>query len=243
MVWFKVDDKFHSHSKVRKVLAEEPAALALWVVAGSWSSDNLLDGFVPDHQLQWLLPARADELAHKLVTARLWRRVRGGYQFHDFADWNKTKEEWLALKEARAEAGRRGGVSSGNTRSNGQANGSANAQANAKQKRTPTRPEPKESSSNSLTQPDGFEEFWTVYPRKTAKDAGRKAYAGARKRGADQEEILAGVVAYRDECRRDQTQQRFIAHASTWLNQGRWKDHLEQQQQLFDDRPRSFLEN
>jgi hypothetical protein len=73
MTWFKVDDNLHSHSKTRKVLAEEPAALALWTVAGSWSSDNLTDGLIPDHQLPWLMPSRTDELARMLVTAGLWK--------------------------------------------------------------------------------------------------------------------------------------------------------------------------
>lgn len=31
MTWFKVDDKFHSHSKVRKVLAEAP-----WIPSENW---------------------------------------------------------------------------------------------------------------------------------------------------------------------------------------------------------------
>lgn len=93
MTWFKVDDKLHSNNKIRKVAAEEPAALALWLIAGSWCSDNTNDGVVPDHQLPWLMPARGDELAHKLVSARLWRRVRGGYQFHDWTDWNPSREK------------------------------------------------------------------------------------------------------------------------------------------------------
>lgn len=230
-MWFKVDDKFHQHSKVRKVLAEEPAALALWVVAGSWSSDNLQDGFVPDHQLQWLLPARADELAHKLVTARLWRRVRGGYQFHDFADWNKTKEEVLALREARAEAGRKGGVNSGDTRSNGQASASANAEAKTKQKRTQTRPDQTESSSNSHGDPPapGFDEIWSIYPfKRGGRQGAEKAYAKALKQpGVTHNIILAGVQAYRDECVQQQTQQRYVAHAATWLNNGRWDEFTE----------------
>lgn len=142
MTWFKVDDKFHSHNKIRKVIADDPAALALWVVAGSWSSDNSTDGFVPDHQLPWLIPAGADELAQKLVTARLWRRVRGGYQFHDFADWNPLAKQVRDKQQKRAEAGRKGGLNSGKKRSKQQANASANAPPNAEAKTNPdpTRP-------------------------------------------------------------------------------------------------------
>jgi hypothetical protein len=83
MTWFKVDEGFHSHNKVRKVIAECPAALGLWVVAGSWSSANLTDGFVPDAELPWLF-TDWEPLAQMLVTARLWRRVKGGYSFHEW---------------------------------------------------------------------------------------------------------------------------------------------------------------
>lgn len=79
MVWFKVDDSFHSHPKV---MATDTAALGLWVVAGSWCGANLTDGFVPDHVLPRLLPG-AVKLASKLVAAGLWSRAEGGYQFHE----------------------------------------------------------------------------------------------------------------------------------------------------------------
>lgn len=149
MTWFKVDDKLHSHNKIRKVLAEDPAALALWTVAGSWSSDNLSDGFVPDHQLPWLLPSGAEKLAQTLVAARLWRRVRGGYQFHEWtADGdgtkrNPSKEEVEAERKRKADAGRKGGLASGKTRSRGEAGASAPASAGASSVlQPPTRPDP-----------------------------------------------------------------------------------------------------
>lgn len=122
MTWFKVDDRFHSHPKV---LATEPAALGLWVVAGAWSSANLLDGFVPDQALPRLLPG-SEMLAEKLVTAGLWKRVRAGYQFHDWTDYNPSAEEVRTLQKQRADAGRKGGLSKGSKVS-------ASAKANGKQ--------------------------------------------------------------------------------------------------------------
>jgi hypothetical protein len=156
MTWFKVDDKFHSHSKVRKVLAEAPSALALWVVAGSWSSDNLTDGLIPDHQLPWLIPNGADEMARQLVTTRLWRRVRGGYQFHEWSTngdgtkRNPSREEVEAERRAKAEAGRKGGLArskrsaaSEDASSKTQAPAVARAQAPATDVLDPpTRPDP-----------------------------------------------------------------------------------------------------
>lgn len=103
MTWFKVDDSFHSHPKV---LATDPAALGLWVLAGSWSSAHLTEGVVQDDVLPRLLPDAAT-LARKLVTAGLWKRVRGGYQFHDWLDRNPTREAVAAERKANAERQRR----------------------------------------------------------------------------------------------------------------------------------------
>lgn len=122
MVWFKVDDKLHANTKIRKLLADDPAALALWTVAGAWSANELKDGFVPEDQLPWLMPARAEELAQKLVNARLWKRVRGGYQFHqwhadgDGTKRNPTRDEVLAERQRKADAGRKGGLVSAERR-------------------------------------------------------------------------------------------------------------------------------
>lgn len=143
MTWFKVDDSFHSHPKV---LATEPAALGLWVIAGSWSSDNLTEGFVPDHVLPRLLPDSA-KLARALVTAGLWKRMQGGYTFHDWTDFNPTAEQEKRKKQARAEAGRKGGLASGKARSKPRSKPEANASPVASGLlEPPSRPVPKPPS-------------------------------------------------------------------------------------------------
>lgn len=139
MTWFKVDDTFHAHPKV---LATDADALGLWVVAGAWSSAHLTDGFVPGHALTRLLPD-SDSLARKLVAAGLWRRTRGGYQFHDWSDFQPSANEVKAVREKRAAAGRRGGLASGKTRSKPGSNDEANASGVASRLlEPPTRPDP-----------------------------------------------------------------------------------------------------
>jgi len=101
--WFRVDDGFHSHPKV---LATPPAALGLWVVAGSWSSSHLTDGVVPDDVLPRLLPD-AVKLAEELVTAGLWKRRKGGYRFHDWTKKNPSKTAVENERKAAAERQRR----------------------------------------------------------------------------------------------------------------------------------------
>lgn len=96
MTWFKVDDSFHSHPKT---MATELAALGLWVVAGSWSGANLTDGFVPEHVVQ-RLSAGQSSLAETLVDAGLWRRTKGGYRFHDWSQYQPTKDAVLEQRKA-----------------------------------------------------------------------------------------------------------------------------------------------
>jgi len=65
-----------------------------------------------------------------------------------------------------------------------------------------------------------FDEFWVSYPRRVGKLAAVKAYQKARI-VATAEEILQGVRQY---CEHLPSDTQFIAHAATWLNQGRWMD-------------------
>lgn len=97
MPWFNIDDKIWSHPKFIGVPA---TAIHLWVWAGAWSAGHLTDGFVPDEAIP-LLGRRA--AITELVKRGLWHRVPGGYQFHDWADWQRTREQVeadrLAAKE------------------------------------------------------------------------------------------------------------------------------------------------
>jgi hypothetical protein len=78
MPWFKVDDNLAFHAK--SVAAGNPA-MGLWVRAGSWCSQQLTDGFVPDH-IALSLGTKAQ--AARLVDVVLWHRVAGGFRFHEW---------------------------------------------------------------------------------------------------------------------------------------------------------------
>lgn len=97
MPWFKVDDGFHSHPKV---LRAGNAAVGLWTRCGSWCSDQLTDGFVPD-EIARMYGTRKEVAT--LLDVGLWFRVDGGYVMHDFGDYNPTAEAVTALRAAAAE--------------------------------------------------------------------------------------------------------------------------------------------
>ncbi len=99
MSWFKVDDKFHGSKEVKLIPREHrAAAIGLWTLAGSWCSDHLNDGWVPDYMLDEF--AATVEHAEALVTAKLWTRRRGGYQFRNWAKWQQTRADVLEKRAA-----------------------------------------------------------------------------------------------------------------------------------------------
>lgn len=100
MTWFKVDDGFADHPKVIRLQQEKcwKGALALWTLAGSWSSRHLTDGRVPAIVVQRL--GGTEQEARALVAAGLWSAEDGDYTFHDWTAQNPSRETVEAKREA-----------------------------------------------------------------------------------------------------------------------------------------------
>ena len=98
MTWFKVDDGFAFHSKT---LAAGNAAVGMWVRAGSWSSQQLTDGFMPEAVVRQIGPISS---AGRLVDAGLWIPDGSGFQFHEWAGAgrNPTRAQVQAKREVDA---------------------------------------------------------------------------------------------------------------------------------------------
>lgn len=103
MTWFKVDDGFWRHAKVRKLgTKDRVAAVGVWTLAGNWSADNTTDGFVPREQVEVWDPKC--KLADRLVAVGLWRHAEQdgekGYRFHQWSEFQPTRESIEAEREA-----------------------------------------------------------------------------------------------------------------------------------------------
>jgi hypothetical protein len=68
-----------------------------------------------------------------------------------------------------------------------------------------------------------FDEFWTAYPRKLDKAKAYRAFKSELKR-ASFEDILAGVLLYRSDPKRDPD---FTKYPATWLNSDSWENSHE----------------
>ena len=114
-----------------------------------------------------------------------------------------------------------------------------------KEKTTPTSPPPlSEQSSESVIEPElfgnqiapiasksdaaekNFDAFWQTYPKKNGKEAAKKKFIAAVRKGVNPEHIIAASKRHADAHRLACTDDQYIVWASVWLNQGRYDDEV-----------------
>ena len=101
MTWVRLDDRFAQHPKVQQA---GPLGLALQVAALCYSNQYLTDGFVPVTVVERLLQLDDPHVvAGELVEVGLWKTVDGGWQIHDYEQYQPTREQVLAEREAARE--------------------------------------------------------------------------------------------------------------------------------------------
>ncbi len=77
-------------------------------------------------------PPVPEEIAKQLVSIGLWEEAPGGYLVHDYLEYNPSKDEVLALRSVRSEAGKKG------AQAKASAKASAKPQANGQQSSSKT---------------------------------------------------------------------------------------------------------
>ena len=98
MTWFKIDDDFFMHPKV---IAAGNSAIGLFVRCGSWASNHLTDGFIPDKVIEMF---GNDADITRLVEVGLLEETDGdGYLMPAFLDYNPSADEVKATRAASAE--------------------------------------------------------------------------------------------------------------------------------------------
>ena len=83
----------------------------------------------------------------------------------------------------------------------------------------------KVSTKISLGELVMFENFWKIYPRKVSKKKAFDAFTKLKRE--DQEAAIEALPNHVKYWEMKQTEQEFIPHASTWLNNWRWEDELD----------------
>lgn len=80
----------------------------------------------------------------------------------------------------------------------------------------------KTKDNTSQLKIDKFNEFWKIYPRKVNKKQALKLFSKIKEK--DYEKVLHAVKVFSAE--QINTDEQYIPHASTWLNQERYEDYI-----------------
>ena len=164
MTWVKLDDGFPEHPKV---IGLSDGAFRLHVAALAYSARRVTDGVIPHAALPALYQRSPDKLAAALVTAGLWHQPghecgecepveAGTYLLHGFLNYNPSREQVTADRDAARERMRRARQSrSGNVRANIQRSSPEVQECSP----NPTRPDPnnKSVSTSSRANPQPVE--------------------------------------------------------------------------------------
>jgi hypothetical protein len=86
MAWVRIHDGAMTHPKV---IGLSDKAFRLWIWGLSYSQQHLTNGLIP----RVAIPARVARATADLLAARLWDDTpAGGYQVHDYLDWNDSRD-------------------------------------------------------------------------------------------------------------------------------------------------------
>jgi hypothetical protein len=260
MPWVRLDDGFPDHWKLAELGDLTPIAGWLYICGLAYCNRQLTDGRIPKHHIGRLAdlrgiacgvdypdyptqyePITAEDVAAHLVRVGLWEDDGANYRIHDYLDYQPSREETLALRETRAEVGRRGGLAKAKqfaSKLPSKASSKASSKTEAKVCPVPVPVPSTRSNTKSEDQdhgreadaslhergtiePEGFSAFWAAYPRKTAKQDAARAYAKLKPDAALLSVILAAISAQQGW---RPWREGFIPHPATWLNAQRWTD-------------------
>lgn len=167
----------------------------------------------------------------------------GSLTIHGFADMQETEEQIAERRQVRSAAGRKGANARWQTdskphgKSHGKSHDFATENDGKKMAETETETETYITPASDVH----FDAFWEVYPRSIAKKEAMKKFDKAVKDGANPQTIIDGAKAYAGSVAGKE--QKYIAHPTTWLNQGRWEDQVETTTTMSDSERADRLRN
>lgn len=199
MGWLRVDDAFTDHPKIAGL---SDRAFRAHVEGLVYCARYLTDGQVPRAK------GPAPRVATELERAGLWSSTKRGWMIHDFLDYNPSRSDTLAKREAKSMAGAKG----------------AAARWQHPRQSTLDAPVPEPLPQQQGLKASGeasFAEFYERFPRHMKPRDAETAYKAALKR-ASHAEIMAGVdrlVADPNLPPKD-----LIPYPATWLRADGWKN-------------------
>lgn len=135
-----------------------------------------------------------------------WIDIDGdGIYLHDWDDW---QSQWYRDVETRKRDAERKRIARARNRDN------------PLPKEEPKERKPAETvkKPGKKEYPEGFEKFWTVYPRKVGKGEAYKKFCARVKDGWSEAELIEAATRYAESVRQKKTDEEFIKHPKTFLS-------------------------
>lgn len=202
MAWIRIDDHFDEHPKLAQV---GPLGWGIWLAGLAYCNRNLTDGFIPRAVAKNLcddtiyLPGGELQIAltsgmaghdfdgswsiEIMLQARLWDEAVGGYQVHDYLDFQPSRAEVEEARRLKQAAGQAGGKATAAARA--QAGAAAERKQALKQKRSKaaaeSQPKPKEETQTQepAPEPEPLPKYAEPHPDDHIPDLDQPDGAGA----------------------------------------------------------------
>jgi hypothetical protein len=109
VTWTKLSEDFDQHPKI---VAAGPMAELLHIHGLLYCNRYLTDGHIPATAVRRLAPNPTGFLrsVERLVELGIWVEVEGGYDVHDFLEYQPSRAKVLAERKQKASAGQAGGI-------------------------------------------------------------------------------------------------------------------------------------
>ena len=114
VTWLQLDDNMPEHPKIADLSAE---AFRLHLRGLAYCARLLTDGKVPETIAQSFANSSPTprETLDELRVKRLWKKRRNGYEIAQYLDWNPSRADVEARREAKKAGGRKGAARRWNT--------------------------------------------------------------------------------------------------------------------------------
>lgn len=83
------------------------------------------------------------------------------------------------------------------------------------------------NSTNTNDLDFDFDSLYEKFPRKQGKQKGIEKLQSIIKTQDDYDNVMQGIIKYKNYCDTNQTDKKYIKHFSTWVNSFGWKDEYE----------------
>lgn len=227
MVWARIDDGANSNAKI---LALSDPAFRLWACGLIYCQANLTDGFIPSHAVKAFGVRAANvakitlELTQSLIPGKspLWHVVTGGWQVHDFLDWNDSRDDVIAGRERAKQRTKH--WRDGKRDASREPFGAPIVQAPSSSSTTDTPHEERSERQRAMASDDDFARFWRAYPHRVGKGDAMKAWKALKPTAELVDVMLSALVWQVNQPSWVKDGGKFVPYPATWLRARRWED-------------------